>query len=172
MRRKTNYVNLLLRIVFVVLFVFYVRHVYRFDQNQNHIPGVNPGSTVVFNYEMNDSATILEVEVTQQHVYIAYANLGVIAVYGRDGSYQHSLAFFSAGKNVLRMRCDGEVLYVCDYAEHELIVQEGSLIQSLPPANRLHDLSWFDQNGQAAYCEDGGIYDTTGVFIMDIPWSD
>lgn len=166
---KKKYITIFLIIALVIVFAFHIHHVYRYTQNQKAIPSVDRGCMAVFHQEMNDSVEVTKIDATEHNIYIAYGNVGVIAVYDRNGMYQYSLAFFNDTNGGLSMRCDHGLLYVSDFAGYELVMDEQELVSTFSPSELMHELYWFDQSEPTVYCTDGKIFDNNGVFIMDLP---
>ena len=143
---------------------------YEWSENAKIVPHVSRGDVVTFSAEMRDSAQISEIDASEQYIYIAYSDHGVVAIYDMCGEYQYSLAFFQNTNGGMLMRCEDGRLYVSDYANYEFVFLENSLVQVLLPSEETHSMAWFNEAKDVPIVvKNDRIYDKFGNFIMEIP---
>ena len=167
---KISHIKIVLIMLFAITMGLHIADMTEFNEIAAKIPRVSQGQSCVFTGEMGRGARISAIDATEECIYFAYSTHGVVAVYGWDGVYKYSIAFFSDSNGTLGMRCENGLLYVCDYAGHELVFSGEEQIAVSNPSQRSHLIAWFHETKELPLVIQGGkIYTNTGSLIMQLP---
>lgn len=157
-------------ILLAVAAAIYVRDSIDLNHSAAKIPGVVPAGFQVFYGEMGKASLISQIDVSEEHIYIAYSRQGVIAVYNWNGEYQYSIAFYSDTNGALGMRFEDGLLHVSDYAANEIILSGIELYASHAQPDTPHLVGWFREKKELPLViKNGKIYDLNNNFIMSLP---
>ena len=162
--------TIILKIVAILLFAIMIVQSFQIRNDTNKVPVVADGHAVVFLGELTSNARVTEIETTEQYIYIAYANFGVVAVYDWDGTYQCSLAFNTDTNGVMMIRCYNEQLYVIDHGNNVLVFEGCELVKTYRYGSHDYTIGWFRiGDDPKVVIESGAIYDMEGNYVMDLP---
>ena len=165
--RKLRFVCLFLLAVVAANFI---RNSIELNNTEAPIPPALPGDFVVFEGEMGKASLISQIDTTEEYIYIAYSNPGIVAVYNWEGEYQYSLAFYSDTNGALRMRCEDGLVYVCDYASYEIVLSGTEQHALFAPSEKPHRVRWFHEQKEIPLVfKMGNLFDIDGNFIMTLP---
>lgn len=155
---------------FVLTAFRYVNNTIAMNQNAAKIPIAARGSYVVFHNELNRSAQITQVDVTEEYIYFAYSTDDVVAVYDWDGNYQYSFAFAGDTNGGMSIRCEDELLYVQDRVHNEYIFQGETLVKEYDAVESTYSYGWHQETRDISIRYDNyKVYDLEGNYIMDLP---
>ena len=168
MQHKNSY-KIIIKCMWILVAAILFMEMGTFLRHEKEIPTVSPGKAAVFYREMPDIQPIKKVDATDTYIFFAYHTDAAIAVYSMDGQYQYSLAFHKGSNGTMEMRCEDNLLYVKDYAGYELIL-DGTEVQAVfAPKEAEHSTAWFQQKSERVSCQNGRIYSSDGVCLMDAP---
>lgn len=170
-REKKLFIIKLMALAAFVLTAFrYVNNTIAMNQNAAKIPVAARGSYVVFRNELNRSAQITQVDVTEEYIYFAYSADDVVAVYDWNGNYQYSFSFFGDTNGGLSIRCHDGLLYVQDRLHNEYLFQGEALVTKYDATESTYSYGWHHETRYVSIRYDNHkVYDLEGNYIMDLP---